>query len=252
MSDTTKAERLSSFLANTKPRTLARITAACLLASLAVSAARTVAAYCGFGVDFTSALAAAFFYEPFYDAQTALRTLGSLGLVVALFASSGTGVMCALGALCLSYALTVSELAARGYYTVVEIGAGGGLLLLAYGSLLCLLALKRTRREIPDPAWAAPAALVLVSVILSFIDYGFGYDVSYAIGGYVADLLLLTGLALASASAKVGALDKRTAPKLGYSQVGNADQLLGYKKLLDSGGITQEEFDQKKKELLGL
>lgn len=29
-----------------------------------------------------------------------------------------------------------------------------------------------------------------------------------------------------------------------------ADELLGYKQLLDSGAITQEEFDEKKKELL--
>ena len=32
----------------------------------------------------------------------------------------------------------------------------------------------------------------------------------------------------------------------------NADELKKYKDLLDSGAITQEEFDAKKKELLGL
>ena len=32
----------------------------------------------------------------------------------------------------------------------------------------------------------------------------------------------------------------------------NADELKKYKDLLDSGVITQEEFDEKKKQLLGL
>ena len=36
------------------------------------------------------------------------------------------------------------------------------------------------------------------------------------------------------------------------SSVSNADELKKYKELLDSGIITQEEFDAKKKQLLGL
>ena len=36
------------------------------------------------------------------------------------------------------------------------------------------------------------------------------------------------------------------------SHQSNADELKKYKELLDSGIITQEEFDAKKKQLLGL
>ena len=36
------------------------------------------------------------------------------------------------------------------------------------------------------------------------------------------------------------------------STIGGADKLKMYKDLLDSGTITQEEFDAKKKEILGL
>lgn len=36
------------------------------------------------------------------------------------------------------------------------------------------------------------------------------------------------------------------------SQVSNADEIMKFKNLLDMGAITQEEFEQKKKELLGL
>lgn len=37
-----------------------------------------------------------------------------------------------------------------------------------------------------------------------------------------------------------------------YKEISNADELKKYKDLLDSGVITQEEFDLKKKQLLGL
>lgn len=36
------------------------------------------------------------------------------------------------------------------------------------------------------------------------------------------------------------------------SSIGTADQIMNYKKLLDDGAITQEEFDAKKKQILGL
>ena len=37
-----------------------------------------------------------------------------------------------------------------------------------------------------------------------------------------------------------------------YSEIGQADEIIKYKQLLDSGVITQDEFDQKKKQLLNL
>lgn len=46
--------------------------------------------------------------------------------------------------------------------------------------------------------------------------------------------------------------DKVRANKNGSAQVTSADELKKYKDLLDSGVITQEEFDAKKKQLLGL
>ncbi|MBR5012842.1 MAG: SHOCT domain-containing protein [Clostridia bacterium] len=38
----------------------------------------------------------------------------------------------------------------------------------------------------------------------------------------------------------------------GQSAISSADELKKFKELLDMGVITQEEFDQKKKQLLGL
>ena len=37
-----------------------------------------------------------------------------------------------------------------------------------------------------------------------------------------------------------------------YTSTSPADEIAKYKELLDSGAITQEEFDAKKKQLLGL
>lgn len=42
---------------------------------------------------------------------------------------------------------------------------------------------------------------------------------------------------------------KRSIPQK-HMQLGSADELAGYKKLLDSGVITQEEYDAKKKSIL--
>ena len=46
--------------------------------------------------------------------------------------------------------------------------------------------------------------------------------------------------------------DKASVPTSANSNVSSADELLKYKSLLDQGIITQEEFDAKKKQLLGL
>ena len=47
--------------------------------------------------------------------------------------------------------------------------------------------------------------------------------------------------------------DSRTAqPQIQIQQTSSADEILKYKNLLDMGIITQDEFEQKKKQLLGL
>ncbi len=46
--------------------------------------------------------------------------------------------------------------------------------------------------------------------------------------------------------------DKNTAPTSNQQPASNADELKKYKELLENGIITQEEFDAKKKQLLGL
>jgi predicted Zn-dependent peptidase len=45
---------------------------------------------------------------------------------------------------------------------------------------------------------------------------------------------------------------RTTQPQVQIQQNSSADEILKYKNLLDMGVITQEEFEQKKKQLLGL
>ena len=46
--------------------------------------------------------------------------------------------------------------------------------------------------------------------------------------------------------------DKGTQPAAAPSTASAADEILKFKELLDMGVLTQEEFDAKKKQLLGL
>ena len=76
------------------------------------------------------------------------------------------------------------------------------------------------------------------------IGYHQGADlkvVGYEIHNCVSDLLIERQTKPTAATAI-----KQEAPK------SDADELKKYKELLDSGIITQEEFDAKKKQLLGL
>ena len=60
---------------------------------------------------------------------------------------------------------------------------------------------------------------------------------------------VITGLLIERQQQKAGSSAKQSTPT---PQTGNADELKKYKELFDSGVITQEEFDAKKKQLLGL
>ena len=70
---------------------------------------------------------------------------------------------------------------------------------------------------------------------------------------YIALALVLTSAVL-SFLVVSGKIKDDESTKILYTteQMSNADELKKFKELLDSGIITQEEFDTKKKQLLGL
>ncbi|MCL2765606.1 MAG: SHOCT domain-containing protein [Treponema sp.] len=65
---------------------------------------------------------------------------------------------------------------------------------------------------------------------------------------------VLENISPANASNAVSAFNKAkmAQPKPQHSQVSEADELIKFKKLLDDGVLTQEEFDKKKAQILGL
>ena len=95
--------------------------------------------------------------------------------------------------------------------------------------------------------WFASGAILSFSIL--FIVY-------YAIPEVLA--LLFAGFWIINESSGVidsvsaDSSDISMAIKTNDNEIGNADRIKTYKELLDSGVITKEEFEAKKKELLGL
>lgn len=83
------------------------------------------------------------------------------------------------------------------------------------------------------------------------ISYRYEYGINWM--SYIIIALNLIILTL-SISLKMGKVDKLPIKKqiVVKEQKESADDLLAYKELLDSGVISQEEFDAKKKQILGL
>lgn len=102
----------------------------------------------------------------------------------------------------------------------------------------------------------------LVTFVGSFLlsDYTIGRIMSFAwIPGALFSILFLAKFVqfLIDAAGRVGERDKQRAELLGKisepsERTSAADEIAKYKSLLDSGAITQEEFETKKKQLLNM
>jgi hypothetical protein len=70
------------------------------------------------------------------------------------------------------------------------------------------------------------------------------------IGG--SDNITLTGVNKKEAAKAKTLIESKINPIPGRTPINAADEIKKFKELLDSGAITQEEFDAKKKQLLGI
>jgi hypothetical protein len=98
-----------------------------------------------------------------------------------------------------------------------------------------------------DKAMVICIAAAVANLFLAIRYFGFI--------GYLIVNLLLCVMLIISGIAMQGSKQSRVAPKTLTVQASKSNQyesLIKLKDLLDSGAITQEEFDQKKKELLNL
>ena len=115
--------------------------------------------------------------------------------------------------------------------------------------------------KIIDKAWMFAIAHTATMVIFLFyscsiaevdeISYRYEYGINWMSYIIIAINLIVLTLAILL---KMGKVDKLPIKKqiVVKEQKESADDLLAYKELLDSGVISQEEFDLKKKQILGL
>ncbi len=103
----------------------------------------------------------------------------------------------------------------------------------------------------PAVALIAFAVLTIKTLLLQF-DFEVTrshteYELNW--GFYIVTALLLAAAVLSFLVA-IGKINKEEAPQ--KNSIGSADEIEKYKRLLDNGTISQEEFDAKKKQLLEL
>lgn len=137
---------------------------------------------------------------------------------------------------------------------------------LAYACLTSLVVLAIKKNSIAKKIWYLPCILFLIGQLILWINWGY---FSYLASSW---LWILLDIVEAIAVALVGIWNKEfSIPEMAgdnnvfstavmpttqfdpaTSKFGGADKIKMYKELLDSGVITQDEFDAKKKQILGL
>ena len=113
-------------------------------------------------------------------------------------------------------------------------------------ALMCLLSVvsKKTIKE-----GKMHAVLPLINLFLGFCTVGnFDYFKNNNGWYFLVVMFAIVILGFVKRSNLIIGTNQNTEPKIGS----NADELQKFKQLLDSGAVTQEEFDAKKKRLLGL
>lgn len=140
----------------------------------------------------------------------------------------------------------------------------------AYAGVAALIILSLKGNAIVKKSWFIPAAAMLLGYLLGYvvpwIRYGYVYF-STAWVRMLFSIIEIAALLFVGMWIKEDTIPAQTAPVNEYatfdlqaiysapastSAFGGADKLKMYKELLESGIITQEEFDAKKKQILGL
>ena len=169
-----------------------------------------------------------------------------LGMAVALFVKNQKIVIAAAGVNALLGA----------YYTVTYFSLWNLCDFLAYASVVVFVILTLKGNDVVKKIWFVPAAVLLLGCVISA-----------AWKSMLVSIVEIVALLFVGMWIKEDATPAEAAPVNEYatfnpqsvysttavsSTIGGADKLKMYKDLLDSGTITQEEFDAKKKEILGL
>lgn len=180
-----------------------------------------------------------------------------LGMAVALFVKNQKIVIAAAGVNALLGA----------YYIVTYFSLWNLCDFLAYASVVVFVILTLKGNDVVKKIWFVPAAVLLLGCVIGWITGGYFEFLSAAWKSMLVSIVEIVALLFVGMWIKEDATPAEAAPVNEYatfnpqsvysttavsSTIGGADKLKMYKDLLDSGTITQEEFDAKKKEILGL
>lgn len=181
----------------------------------------------------------------------------TIGMAVTLFLKNEKAVIVAAGANVLYYVynLISHNLVWILFYVV------------AYVALIVLLVLTIKRNNVVKNIWFIPGAAALISTLIMWLSYQYFSYFIFLWKSMVFNIIEIAALvfvgiwlrksvvpAMTESVSKYATFNSQAVSSVPASGeiIGGADKLKMYKELLDSGTITQEEFDAKKKQILGL
>ena len=176
-----------------------------------------------------------------------------IGIAVACFTKNRTVLLVAAGAKTLLFAYRLFSL----------FSLGNVLGFLAYAALLVLAILSVKKNKLAGSIWFLPAACLLAELLIEWNGYRYFNRLSVTWESMLAGIVKLVGLIFAGMWIKKtvaestddilvneqGAFHSQAIGN--HAATGGADKLRMYKDLLDSGVITRDEFEAKKKQILG-
>ena len=183
--------------------------------------------------------------------------IGMLGMAVALFMKNQKIVITAAGVNALLGA----------YYIVTYFSLWNLCDFLAYASVVVFVVLTLKGNDVVKKIWFVPAAVLLLGCVIGWTTGGYFEFLSAAWKSMLVSIVEIVALLFAGMWVKEIVAPAEASPVNEYatfnpqsinstpassSAIGGADKLKMYKDLLESGTITQEEFDAKKKQILGL
>lgn len=181
--------------------------------------------------------------------------IATLSMAVTLFMKNKKAVVAATGVIALFRACLIIR-----YFKLHDISG-----FVAYAIAVVLIIISIKGNSLAKKIWFVPACVMLLEFVVICIRFFSVLDGLWEL--LVREIIEIVGLLFVGLWIKEDATPVEAAPINEYSTfnpqavystpaasstVGGANKLKMYKDLLDSGIITQEEFDAKKKEILGL
>lgn len=212
-------------------------------------------------------------------ALTIIYWIAVPGMAVTLFTKNKKAIVAAAGVNACYHAYFVIS---NAYYVIKYLEYGyrfycielfdllyGFCFFVAYAGAAALIILSLKGNAVVKKSWFIPAAAMLLGYVASWIlrySYVYFWFLSNAWVRMVFSIIEIAALLFVGMWIKEDTIPAQAVPVNEYatfdpqamysapastSAIGGADKLKMYKELLESGIITQEEFDAKKKQILG-